>query len=107
MNSLLGKKTKDISYNFVTDNVTVEDPELIAEEFNKFFIQHPLNIQNNIPQSNSNYFHLIPQQNITVKYENSSAQEVLDIIKFSLKKNSNIHDIPTKFLKLCADRYIH
>ena len=62
---------------------------------------HPTEINQNIPPALDDYFNLIPLPSETVKFGSTTADEVVAAIN-ALKKNSSLHDIPTKFLKLCS-----
>ena len=102
LNNLLKKKSKAISDNFFIEGVYVNDPEIICEKFNDYFLDHPQQIQNNISPSNSDYLSLIPRSENTLSFDPTNHDEVFAVIS-SLKNNCNIYDIPTNFLKTCAN----
>ena len=104
LNKLLGKnKTKEISDHFVIEGVDIDDPKLISDKFNEYFVEHPIRIHENIPPSRLSYFNLI-QQNETVAFAPTDPNEISAII-LSMKKNSKLNDIPTNFLKLCSPNF--
>ena len=100
LNKLLGKMKKLISPKFDINGGVCTDPKIIANEFNNFFISHPLNIQRNIPISSVDFSNMVPFRNNSCHFDDCSDQEVsLEIDR--LKKSGGIHDLSSKFLKLC------
>ena len=100
LNQLLGKEKNSISNKFDVDGVMCTDPDIIANKFNEYFINHPLNIQRNIPISTTNFSNLVPYQGIIFNFDECSEDEVLLEID-RLNKSGGINDLPCKFLKMC------
>ena len=101
LNNLMGKKTKLISDRFNLNGILSHDPHKIAIEFNKFFINHPINIQHNIPNSSIDFSNLVSINQTSADFQSCSCEEVFNEIN-SIKKSGGIHDISGKFLKLCS-----
>ena len=97
LNKLLGRKSTDISDHFIISGASVTDPNLIANEFNKYFIEQPREIVNNIPDAVENYLDVVPLVESQWDFLPTDPDEVANIIK-KLKNNSSITDIPTFFL---------
>ena len=102
LQKLLGKKPKTISDTFIIQNENCTDPQKIANEFNKHFINHPMNIHTNIKNTNANFLSLIERQQNSMFFEPCTEQEILTEIAV-LKKRGHIDDISSKFLKLSAN----
>ena len=100
LNRLLGKKQKIISDRFNINGTISSDPQQIASEFNHFFVDHPLNIQQNIPSSSIDFSDLVSHNPISANFEPCSSDEVPVEIG-NILKTGGIHDISGKFLKLC------
>ena len=100
LNTLLGKRRKNISDRFLVNGTACTDPQIIANEFNKYFINHPLNIQQNIPSATIDFSNLVSNCQTTANFEPCSVEEVSLTINL-LKKSGGIYDISGRFLKLC------
>ena len=103
MNKLLNKKTKNISSRFVINDEDVTEPQLISNEFNNYFINHPVNISENIPVATNNYINMTEPNPIEMIFPQSCPDEIETVI-YKMKKSGDIHDIPTKFLHICAKK---
>lgn len=101
LNRLLNKQTKTISSKFISksNNQIIIEPLSIANEFNDHFVRHPMNIQNNIKTSRSDYLSLVSFSQNNFHFDPCTEHEVGNEIS-RIRKSGNIHDISGKFLKL-------
>ena len=103
LNSMLGRKVNGISNFFVINGQDIHDPNIIANEFCKYFIEHPENIQNSILPPQNDYADLIPFSGCTFVFNQSSPEKVYAEIKNLMKEGSK-SDISMKFIKMCGMR---
>ena len=101
LNRLLNKQTKTISSKFISksNNQIIIEPLSIANEFNDDFVRHPMNIQNNIKTSRSDYLSLVSFSQNNFHFDPCTEHEVGNEIS-RIRKSGNIHDVSGKFLKL-------
>lgn len=104
IDKLLGRNKTSISNFFSIDSCDVYDSQEIANKFNEYFTTVPHTIQNNIPQSYSDYTSLIKFNPKSIFIYPSSPAEVSAIIR-KLKSGNNLNDIPVKLLKLASDAF--
>ena len=101
INKLLNRGSKDISDRFLINHTYTTDSHIISNNFNSYFINHPLLIAENIPQSDGDYLAPIDYAENLIDFSLATREEVFEIIT-SLKKNGSLNDIPRIFLKTCA-----
>ena len=102
---MFGRKVNGISNFFALNGQDIHDNIVIANEFFKFFIEHPKSIHSNFDSNwppQNNYADLIPFSDCTFMFNQSSPEEVYAAIK-NLKKGSK-SDISMKFIKMCGMR---
>lgn len=90
------------------DGSKLTESDKIADAFNAYFISIPhktINYNNNQTAINKDEFlHLIPNNINSIFMNPTSPEEVIKVIN-SLNNNSNLSDIPLKFIKLTAYEY--
>ena len=99
LNKMMKKDKKKPCTSFVLDGVHEANPSRIADAFNDYFIDHPKMIHDSIPISNESYFHLINNPINNFNFAHTTPDEISRKL-LTMKKNSNIEDIPTKFLAM-------
>ena len=99
LNKLIGKSKGGFPDSFTINNQTVTCPSKISNSFNKYFVDHPRNINSQIPDSSTNFTQLIPiNPNSMVMYP-ITTNEVNEAIKM-MRKEGQISDISRKFIKM-------
>ena len=99
LNKLLGKNKVTLPDSFLINNDEIFDRTIICEEFSNYFVNHPQNIHESVPFSNTDYSHLIQHNPISVQFTPCSQDEVQNIIS-SMKKEGSLDDISRKFLRI-------
>ena len=77
------------------------DPNIISGEFNEYFVRHPRDICESIPDSRENYMNLIPTNETTMYFNPTSSEEVFRVLK-NMRKQGTQSDIPFEFIKMCG-----
>ena len=85
------------------NNTKIVDPEIIADKFNKFFVNIGPELSNKIPKSNKNaseYLH--GHYSKSLFFSPVIDQEIMDIISNLKNSTSTSHDnLPVKIIKYC------
>ena len=99
------KKSNSLPSTFVIDNNTISNPQVIAEEFNKFFSKIGQSVSDNVPNSQSHYTdHLKGQFPNNFNLISVDPVKILKTAKQMKPKTSQGHDnISTKLLKETID----
>jgi hypothetical protein len=94
------KKSVDIS-NLVINGNTINKPESIANEFNKFFATAGKNVAESVPKSKINHETYLPYTNVPdLEFERITSVHVSDIINsFPNKSSTKLDGISLKLLK--------
>ena len=92
-------KNRHSKFHLVKDENVVTDSLEIANIFNDYFLNIPVDLLSNLPRSTNDYSNLIPYNTSSLFFTPTTHNEVYTIIK-SIKSKSNIDDIPLKMLKL-------
>ena len=100
LNSLLGKRKSQIADHFIINNEPIYDPKSIADAFNNYFVSHPMELHNSIPDSTQDYSNLIPINLNSMALRYTTDQEVFELIK-NIKKEGGKFDLTVRFLKIC------
>ena len=89
------------------DGAVTYDDSVIADAFSDYFLNHPLEVYNNILEPDveeDNLINLLDQHPTSMYFAPSNSAEVSNILN-SLKKQGEFKDVPLSFLRLC-DPYI-
>ena len=81
------------------NNLTVSNPQIIAEKFNNYFLEHPRSIHDNIPIASENYMELVPMNSHSMVFDFVTDLEVEKEIS-NMRKQGDMSDVSAKFLKL-------
>ena len=100
LNNMLGRRKGELSDRFEINGNICSDPQVIADEFCKYFVEYPETLHSNIPDPISNYSHLIPFNEHSFVFFPCTVNEIL-CETMNMKTSSSISDIPTKFIKMC------
>ena len=103
LNKLLGKTKKNVSDNFLIENEICTDHSIISEAFNKYFIEHPKNIQNSIQDPSINFSNLINFSRDSMFFRGCNVVEISNEI-YKMKKRGKLSDISSKFLKISVEK---
>jgi hypothetical protein len=100
INFILGRgKRSKIKTIKLMNGTTVDNPDIIAEEFNRHFSTIPIITQSRLANPLHNYEHLVPFNDLSLNLEPSTPNEVKSVLR-ELKKNQNASELPVKFLKI-------
>ena len=91
LNKLLNRCKKPISDHFCINNSLNYDPNIISGEFNEYFVRHPRDICESIPDSRENYMNLIPTNETTMYFNPTSSEEVFRVLKNMRKQGAQIY----------------
>jgi len=100
LNSLMGRNKKSSNKSFKIDGSTTDDPTTISNSFCEHFIDHPKNIHESIPLSNSHHLDLVSTNQNSMFFNPTTTTEVIKSI-MSLNKEGGLKDVSRKFLLLC------
>ena len=102
LNGLLGRNVEKSFDHLIINGSVISDPQIIANEFGRYFISHPMNIHDNIPTSTSDYISNIPMNPNSMVMREATVSEV-SVIVSNLRKNGGLDDISRRFLYLCGN----
>ena len=98
LNYLLGKTGDGISDSFNIDGMLVNCEKTIAKSFSDHFLNHPISIHGNIPDSTMDFSNLITSNPRGMVFNYATETELHSAISKS-KKGGSIDDIPDVVLK--------
>ena len=101
LNKMMNKNVKGIPDEFIINGSSCADPQLVANAFNTYFVDHPHQIHENIDESNGDYSNIISQNTNTMYFDFFDELEILKVI-CNLKKEGDRQDISRRFIKLSA-----
>ena len=101
LNKLLNKNLKNISDHFTINNTSVFNPDVISNEFNNYFVNHPSSINESIAESSRDFSYLIENSVHCMHFSYSTPDEITRVISL-MKKNGSTHDLSRNFLKICC-----
>ena len=96
------KKKRTIKLIKLPNNSTTSDKQVIAEVFNDYFSNIPVETHRNIKKSRLDYGHLIPVSNKSIYFQPALPDKILNIINKSIKKGGGL-DMPAKFVNLISN----
>ena len=102
LNAILNLRSKSIADSFVVEGNSLKDGKRIADEFNRFFVNKPVRINESVPPPNSDYGHLVEFNSNTFGFYYSNPDEISSVIK-NIKKPGNSDDVPIRVFKMCAE----
>ena len=100
INDAMGYPKSNKIKEILSDNVTFSDSTEICEEFNKFFINQPLLLRNEIPSVENVFLSKITSTTETFFFSPCSAAEIINIISKMKKTGFHSSPCPTRILQL-------
>lgn len=103
INNICGRgRQQKIKAIQTSDGQLISDNGSIAAEFNSYFANIPINVQDSLENSNQNYDHLVSVNDRSMYFIPIESNEVNGVInRLDVKKENN--DLSPKFFKLCKD----
>ena len=102
INSLMGRsKNNDVISLLQIGEITLNDSITITFSLNDFFLELPYNLRAKIQWVDYGYDELIKRNPNSIFFKPVTTEEIEQLIK-NMRKNSNVSDIPVKFLKLTS-----
>ena len=105
INSLLGRSTNSSSQNYELETSTgntLNDHKEIAEHFNNYFNNIPVNTQSKLGLSINNYDHLIPFNECTLNFSFVTKREISSVINKLNNKGGSV-ELPIKVIKYLSN----
>ena len=92
-----------ISDSFSVEGENCVDHKTISEAFNKYFIEHPKNIQGSIEDVTANFDDLITNNQCSMFFKPCTVGEIAAEINCQ-RKSAKLLDVSTRFLKLSVEK---
>ena len=102
LNDLLGRTKQSTDQTFIINEQETNDPTVIAQSFNDYFISYPKDIQEQICGSSLDFSNLIPRNPNTMYLFNSTDDEVIAVIN-KIDKNGSLRDVSMVFIRLTSE----
>lgn len=102
INEIINKKKKTVlkSNKIIVNEKTEENPEIIANAFNDYFVNIGKNISDSVPVCNTHYSTYLPEPNPnSIFLQPTNNYEVANVIKMLKRKSPGYDDITADIIK--------